>query len=236
MKELFRQPGFLPAHGTFGADLSFIMALLFTTLFLIGWRMGRRKQGNQHHTLVLWAMVSMLVYFTVYYLAQGLGALATEGREGFGGPEGIYEYIFKPLLTVHILAVSLGLILAFYMIILGFRVTLKESGQRVLRAGPLKITWAGLMKTTAGVLIFFVLVGFLRCDTMRCAKVYIYGFLIFLTFAVVLEKGIEKLFPDGEKRHRLMGTFTMVLYAIALITSSATYLMLYVIWPPAPHG
>ncbi len=236
MKEFFNQPGFLPAHGTFGADFSFLMAILFTLLFMVGWRMGRKKQGNQHHTLVLWAMVTMLVYFTIYYLAQGLGALATEGKEGFGGPEWAYAYIFTPVLTVHILAVSLGLILAFYMIVLGFRVTLKRSGQRVLRAGPLKITWSGLMKVTLAVLVFFAIAGFFRCDTSRCAKVYIYGFLIFLGFSLLLEKGVERIIPDGERRHRWIGTFTMVLYATALVTSTATYLMLYVIWPPAIEG
>jgi uncharacterized membrane protein YozB (DUF420 family) len=49
---------------------------------------------------------------------------------------------------------------------------------------------------------------------------------------LLIEKMIERLIPDGERRHRSIGTFTMVLYVIALITSSATYLMLYVIWPP----
>ena len=133
MREFFSRPGFLPTYGTIGADLSFIMALLFTILFLIGWRMAHRKKGNQHHVLVLWAMVSMLVYFTLYYLLRGLGSLATEGKEGFGGPEWIDKFIFSPMLTIHILVVSIGLVLAVYMITLGFRVTVRKAGQRVLQ-------------------------------------------------------------------------------------------------------
>jgi len=59
-----------------------------------------------------------------------------------------------------------------------------------------------------------------------------YG-LIFLTVALVvsLEKLIEKLLPDGARRHRILGRFTMVIYALVLVTSTATYLMLYFIYP-----
>ena len=57
--------------------------------------------------------------------------------------------------------------------------------------------------------------------------------LIFTTVALVvgLEKLIEKLLPDGAKRHRVLGRITMIIYALILITSTATYLMLYYIYP-----
>ena len=57
--------------------------------------------------------------------------------------------------------------------------------------------------------------------------------LIFTTVALVvsLEKLIEKLLPDGAKRHRVLGRVTMIIYALILITSTATYLMLYYIYP-----
>jgi uncharacterized membrane protein YozB (DUF420 family) len=59
-----------------------------------------------------------------------------------------------------------------------------------------------------------------------------YG-LIFATIALVvsLEKLIEKLLPEGARRHRIMGRTTMVIFALILVTSTATYLMLYVIYP-----
>jgi uncharacterized membrane protein YozB (DUF420 family) len=236
MKELLSQPGFLPAHGTFGADLSFLMALLFTTLFLVGWRMGKKHQSDRHHVLVLWAMGSMLVYFTLYYLARGLGALATEGKEGFGGPAWVYSYVFGPLLTVHILAVSLGLVLAVYMIVLGFRVTVQRAGRRALQNGLLKMSHSALVKTLTSTAVLLALIGLVRCHArVRCWIVYLSGFLL-VFFVILLEKGIERLIPDGERRHRLMGTFTMVLFVIALFTSTATYLMLYAFWPPKVHG
>jgi uncharacterized membrane protein YozB (DUF420 family) len=235
VREFLNQPGFMPTHGTLGADISFVMALLFTILFIIGWRMGKKKQGNQHHVLVLWAMVSMLAYFTVYYLARGLGALATEGKEGFGGPAWIYNYVFSPLLTIHILVVSVGLVLAIYMIILGFRVTIRQMGRRILQSGMVKMSRSALLKIAVGVLVFFALVGLLRCHSVACWIVYISGFLLVFT-VLLIEKWIERLIPDGEQRHRKIGTFTMILYVIALITSSVTYLMLYVIWPPQVVG
>ena len=214
-----------------GADLSWILAVVFTVLFIIGWRMGKKAQGNRHHVLVLWAMGSMLAYFTVYYLARGLGALATEGKEGFGGPDWIYTGIFEPILTIHILVVSIGLVLAAYMIVLGFRVAVKQTGQWMLQAGFLRMSSSAFLKITASVLIAFTLIAAIRCRSVACGIVYISGFLLVL-IVLLAEKGIERLIPDGERRHRLIGTFTMVLYVIALITSSATYLMLYVIWPP----
>jgi uncharacterized membrane protein YozB (DUF420 family) len=57
--------------------------------------------------------------------------------------------------------------------------------------------------------------------------------LIFTTVALVvsLEKLIEKLLPDGANRHRVLGRVTMIVYALILITSTATYLMLYYIYP-----
>jgi len=232
MKAFLQKEGFLWfSHGTLGADLSWILAISFTILFIIGWRMGKKAQGNRHHVLVLWAMVSMLAYFTVYYIARGLGALATEGKEGFGGPEWIYNYIFSPLLTIHILVVSIGLVLAVYMIILGFRVVVKEMGRRILKSGILKISPSGFLKVTGGALILFSLLGVVRCHTLACWIVYVSGFLL-VFIVLLLEKGIERFIPDGERRHRTIGTFTMMLYVIALFTSTITYLMLYVIWPP----
>lgn len=236
MKELFSKPGFLPAHGTFGADLSFLMALLFTTLFLIGWQLGRKHRSNRHHTLVLWAMGSMLVYFTVYYLARGLGALATENKEGFGGPGWVYSYVFSPILTVHILAVSIGLVLAVYMIVLGFRVNAIQAGRRMLQPGVLKMSRSGFVKILGSTAVLFAIIAVFRCHArLRCWIVYISGFILVL-LVLLLEKGIERLVPDGERRHRLMGTFTMVLFLIALFTSTATYFVLYVFWAPKAHG
>src|SRR2546421_12223799 len=106
MKELLKGPGFMGTAATLGADLSQVMAMLFTGLFIIGWVQARKKMGNAHHPLVLGGMVAMLAFFTSYYLFRQLGVLAFEGKEGFVGPDFMYHQVFIPRLAFHITLVS----------------------------------------------------------------------------------------------------------------------------------
>lgn len=220
--------------GTIGADVSYLLALVFTILFLIAWRMAKKAQGTRHHKLILVSMVAMMVYFVAYYYARSLGVLSFEGREGFGGPNDVYENIFIPVLTTHLILVTLGMILAFYMIPQGFRASDKSGGEYRLKSGELK------MKPRTFKLVLFTIVGcwalvqalLLAVRQSPFGASVAYG-LIFLTVALVvsLEKLIEKLLPDGARRHRILGRTTMVIFALILVTSTTTYLMLYFIYP-----
>jgi len=235
MKALLTKPGFLGTHGNLGADSSVVMAVVFTVLFLIGWHMAKRHDGNRHHGLVLGAMVGMLIYFTLYYLARQLGAIAVAGKEGFGGPSWVYDFVFTPLINIHIVVVSVGLVMAVYMIVLGFRTAVRKNGRRVLRAGRLSMSVSALYKILGGAFIAFAGMGMIR-EWMRgyslgLLLVYLSGFLL-VAIVLLAEKGIERLIPDGERRHRAIGTFTMTLFVIALITSTSTYVLLYVLYPP----
>ena len=234
MKTLLEQPGFLAPSGTIGADVSYLLALVFTILFLISWVMAKKAQGTRHHKLILVSMVSMIVYFVAYYYARSLGVLSFEGREGFGGPDDVYNNVFVPVLTTHLILVTLGMVLAFYMIPQGFRASENTGGDYRLKAGELK------MKSRTFKLVLFTILG---CWALVQVLLLVtrqnpfgasvaYG-LIFATVALVvsLEKLIEKMLPDGAKRHRILGRTTMVIYALILITSTATYLMLYVLYP-----
>ena len=234
MKTLLEQPGFLAPSGTIGADVSYLLALVFTILFLIAWRMAKKAQGTRHHKLILVSMVAMMVYFVAYYYARSLGVLSFEGREGFGGPDDVYKNIFVPVLTTHLILVTLGMVLAFYMIPQGFRVSDKSGGEYRLKSGELK------MKPRTFKLVLFTIVGcwalvqalLLAVRQSPFGASVAYG-LIFLTVALVvsLEKLIEKMLPDGARRHRILGRTTMVIFALILVTSTATYLMLYFIYP-----
>lgn len=220
--------------GTIGADVSYLLALVFTILFLIAWRMAKKAQGTRHHKLILVSMVAMMVYFVAYYYARSLGVLSFEGREGFGGPDDVYKNIFVPVLTTHLILVTLGMILAFYMIPQGFRASDKSGGEYRLKSGELK------MKPRTFKLVLFTIVGcwalvqalLLAVRQSPFGASVAYG-LIFLTVALVvsLEKLIEKMLPDGARRHRILGRTTMVIFALILVTSTATYLMLYFIYP-----
>lgn len=234
MKTLLAQPGFLAPSGTIGADVSYLLALAFTLLFLRSWAMAKKAEGTRHHKLILVSMVSMIVYFCAYYYARQLGVLSFEGREGFGGPDDVYENVFMPVLTTHLILVTLGMVLAFYMIPQGFRASDNSSGEYRLKTGDLK------MKPRTFKIVMFTIVGCWALNQTLLLAVRQSPFgasvayaMIFATVALVvsLEKLIEKMLPDGARRHRVLGRITMVIYALILVTSTATYLMLYFIYP-----
>ncbi len=234
MKTLLEQPGFLAPSGTIGADVSYLLALVFTILFLVSWAMAKKAQGTRHHKLILVSMVSMVVYFCAYYYARQLGVLAFEGREGFGGTDDVYHNVFVPVLTTHLFLVTLGLVLAFYMIPLGFRASENTGGDYRLKTGELKMqprTFKIILLTIFGcwALVQAILLA-VRQNPFGASVAY--G-LIFATIALVVsaEKLIEKLLPTAARRHRILGRVTMVVFALVLVTSTATYLMLYVIYP-----
>ncbi len=237
MKELLGTAGFFGTAGTVGADLSYLLAVVFTAMFTTSWVLAKKGEGTKHHNLVFISMVSMVIYFTVYYFFRQLGVLALEGKEGFGGPEEVYNGVFVPILSVHLFLVTMGLILAFYMVIQGFRSSKKIEGKYVLTEGDLKVrstTFKKVMLILLGAWgLNQIILTFVRHASWQSSLAWA---LIFGTIALVisLEKAIEKWLPDGAKRHRVLGRGTMVVYILILVTSTLTYLMLYVIYPAKP--
>ncbi len=236
MKDLLARPGFLGTAASLGGDLSQLMAMLFTGLFIIGWVQARKKLGNVHHWLVLGGMVAMLAFFTSYYLFRQLGVLAFEGRTGFGGSDFLYYKVFIPLLTLHITLVIIGLIMAVYMIVLGFRAQQITGGNRRLRPGDLKVPQDTLLKVfgVSGVVLLtlYAVIGTRLGSefSLRRLIVYLSGLLV-VGLVLGVEKTIERFWPDGANRHRSLGRFTMVIYCILFVTGSITYTMLYILYP-----
>jgi uncharacterized membrane protein YozB (DUF420 family) len=234
MKEFLAKPGFMVSAGTVGADLSYLLAVVFTFLFLYAWWLAKQGKGTQHHKLIFVSMTSMVVYFCAYYYARQLGVLALEGKEGFGGSEELYNSVFLPTLTTHLILVTLGLILTFYMVSQGFRASQKLNGEYSLKGGDLKISSAKFRRLMLIILGLWgvnqLILTFIRHSSWQASLAWA---LIFATIALVIsiEKLFEKLLPDGAKRHRVLGRGTMVIYALILVTSTMTYLMLYVIYP-----
>ncbi|MGP0565742.1 MULTISPECIES: DUF420 domain-containing protein [unclassified Nitrospina] len=233
MKETLAKPGFLIATSTLGADLSYLLAVIFTVMFLFAWWQAKKGDGTRHHKLILVSMVSMVVYFIGYYYTRSLGVLSLEGKEGFGGPESIYNNVFIPILTTHLVLVTLGLILTPYMIIEGFRASKKVDGKWTLQTGVLKANPARFKRIYIWLLTIWAGLQVVLMAAGKSIGSMIAYFLIFLTIALVIsvEKLIEKLLPEGDRRHRILGRGTMVLFALILVTSTATYLLLYVFYP-----
>ncbi len=234
MFEFLRQPGFFGTHATMGADLSQLMATLFTGLFIVGWIQAKQHRGHPHHWLMLGGMITMVGFFTAYYLFRQLGVLAFEGKEGFGGSQALYDYVFIPVLTIHIILVIIGLVMAVYMIVLGFRSQQFIGGSRVLSPSLLQTSWkkVGLI---FGVLLTVVIVLFgtrvmSAGFSMRKLEVYL-GFLSLVAIVFAVEMGIQRIWPDGGQRHRALGRFTMIVYCILFLTGTFTYAMLYILYP-----
>ncbi|MFQ5673495.1 MAG: DUF420 domain-containing protein [Nitrospinales bacterium] len=234
MKEQLAKPGFLVESGTVGADVSYLLAVVFTVLFMLSWRLAKRGQGTRHHNLIFISMVSMVAYFVTYYWFRQLGVLVLQGKEGFGGPEEVYANVFMPILTAHLVLVTLGLIMAFYMTIEGFRASRKTDGVYTLTEGELKMR-PKTFRTVMWTLFAFWAVNQMVLIFVRHAswQTSLAWAIIFGVIALVvgIEKLIEKWAPDGARRHRLLGRGTMIIYALLLVTSTLTYLMLYVIYP-----
>ena len=136
-----QEPGFFGTHATLGADLSQLMAALFTGLFIVGWFQAKRHRAawpsladvGRHggHGGIFYRLLSL----------SAVGVLAFEGKEGFGGSQALYDYVFIPVLTIHIILVIIGLVMAVYMIVLGFRSQQFISGARLLREILLQTSW-----------------------------------------------------------------------------------------------
>ncbi|MGH7259239.1 MAG: DUF420 domain-containing protein [Nitrospiraceae bacterium] len=234
MTEFLKQSGFLGTHATMGADLSQLMATFFTVLFVIGWFQARGRRGHAHHWLMLSGMIAMLAFFTSYYLFRSLGVLAFEGKEGFGGSDTLYHNVFIPLLTFHITLVVIGIVMAIYMIILGFRAQAIVEGRRVLRDAMLQTSWGKVGKIFGS--IAAVLVGLflwrvaMAGFSVRKLEVYL-GFVILTGIVFAVEMAIQRIWPNGERRHRALGLFTMIIYCILFVTGTTTYTMLYILYP-----
>ncbi|RMH38303.1 MAG: DUF420 domain-containing protein [Nitrospirae bacterium] len=234
MAEWLRQPGFVGTHATLGADISQTMATLFTVLFIVGWVQARRGRADGHHWLMLGGMVAMLSFFVSYYLFRQLGVLAFEGKEGFGGPQELYDNVFVPLLTMHILLVVIGLVMAIYMIILGFRAQTFVRGQRILQEITLQTPWKkmlAILGVLAGLIAIYLGVLWIN-DRFGMGKVAVWtGLWILVAVVMMIEMAIQRIWPNGAQRHRVLGRFTMVVYCILFVTGSVTYVMLYILYP-----
>lgn len=234
MAEWLREPGFAGTHATMGADVSQLMATFFTALFIVGWLQAKSGRGTAHHWLMLGGMIAMLAFFTSYYLFRQLGVLAFEGKEGFGGSQALYDNVFIPVLTIHIILVVIGLVMAIYMMVLGFRSQTFIDGQRKLKDAMLQTTWrkVGIIfgVVAVAVLLLFVSRGLSSGFSMGKLSVYL-GLLIILGIVFGVEITIQRIWPNGARRHKVLGRFTMAIYCVLFVTGSFTYTMLYILYP-----
>jgi len=201
---------------------------------VVGWIQARRHRADAHHWMMFGGMIAMVAFFISYYLFRQLGVLAFEGKEGFGGSQELYDYVFIPVLTVHIILVILGLVMAVYMIVLGFRAQQVVDGVRSLKETLLLTTWKkiGLIfgtLTAVIMLLFFSRIA-MADFSMRKFEVYV-ALLAVIAIVFSVEMTIQRIWPNGARRHRALGLFTMVVYCVLFVTGTSTYTMLYLLYP-----
>jgi len=234
LAQWLREPGFFGTHATMGADVSQLMATFFTVLFIVGWVQARKKKADHHHWLMLGGMIAMLAFFTSYYLFRNLGVLAFEGKEGFGGSQALYDNVFIPLLTVHILLVVIGLVMAIYMMVLGFRSQTFTEGRRVLKDALLQTSGRRIVtilgSITALVGAFFLSRVMTSGFSLGKLSVYV-GLALIIAMVFGIEILIQRIWPNGARRHRVLGKFTMMIYCVLFVTGTVTYGMLYILYP-----
>ena len=69
-------------------------------------------------------------------------------------------------------------------------------------------------------------------DRLGLGKLVVWASLLVLVgLVLLLEMGIQRIWPDGARRHRVLGTFTMIIYCVLFVTGSVTYTMLYILYP-----
>ena len=217
-----------------GADVSQFMATLFTILFIVGWVQARKSKADHHHWLMLGGMIAMLAFFTSYYLFRNLGVLAFEGKEGFGGSQALYDNVFIPLLTVHIILVVIGLVMAIYMMVLGFRSQAFIDGRRVLKDAMLQTSGRRIVTILGGItaLVIFFFLSRVMTSGFSLGKLSVYiGLAVIIAMVFGIEILIQRIWPNGARRHRVLGKFTMMIYCVLFLTGTATYTMLYILYP-----
>ena len=210
------------------------MATLFTGLFIVGWFQARKRQADAHHWLMFGGMIAMLSFFVAYYLFRQLGVLAVEGKEGFGGPQALYDYVFIPVLTLHIILVIIGLVMAVYMIVLGFRAQQVVNGIRSLNESLLQTSWkkVGAIFAVIAALAMGLFLARVASAGFSFRKMEVYvGLLLLVAIVFAIEMSIQRVWPNGARRHRALGKFTMIIYCILFVTGTFTYTMLYILYP-----
>jgi putative membrane protein len=89
-----------------------------------GWRAIRRGEVRRHRAL----MVISLGLF-VAFLALYLYKVVLEGPAAFPGPETIYQFVYLPILAVHILLAIVCIPLLYYVLLLALTHSIEEIPQ-----------------------------------------------------------------------------------------------------------
>lgn len=98
-----------------------ISAVAIVTI-LFGWRAIRRGNVDRHR-LAMVASFGLFVAFLVFYLYR---LIATGGPEPFPGPDTVYQFVYLPILAIHILLAVIAVPLVYYVLLLAMATPLAD--------------------------------------------------------------------------------------------------------------
>ena len=119
----------------------------------IGWRAIRRGNVDRHRVAMM-ASFGLFVGFLVLYLYR---LTVTGGPQPFPGPETVYQFVYLPLLAIHILLAVVCIPLLYYVLMLAFsRPTTELPRTSHARVGRIAATlW--LISFGLGIVVFVIL-------------------------------------------------------------------------------
>lgn len=86
-----------------------------------GWRAIRRGKIRRHRTLMGISLGLFIAFLTLY-----LYKVVLEGPAAFPGPETIYQFVYLPILAVHILLAIVCIPLLYYVLLLALTHSIEE--------------------------------------------------------------------------------------------------------------
>jgi len=119
----------------------------------MGWREIRRGNVDRHR-IAMMASFGLFVGFLVLYLYR---LTVTGGPQPFPGPETVYQFVYLPLLAIHILLAVVCIPLVYYALMLAFSRPAAELARTShARVGRIAATlW--LISFTLGIVVFVIL-------------------------------------------------------------------------------
>ncbi|WP_440770193.1 DUF420 domain-containing protein [Natronorubrum sp. DTA28] len=99
-----------------------LISLMAIGTITLGWRAIRRGDVDRHRIAML-ASFGLFAAFLTLYLYR---LVATGGPQPFPGPDAVYQFVYLPVLAIHIVLAVVCVPLVYYALLLAFAYPIEE--------------------------------------------------------------------------------------------------------------